>query len=590
MAPGARTGIVGALPSSAKKEIEHWEEDYAVRMKEEIIRIIRNFCTPLRQEVDERLFQHFCRITRGFLADGALLKTGHVLQAAWFPNMVFILRDIAHTVRPACAEPLNNTGSFEEQYKRLFTGPDAVLAKLQHSTLWQSQLAAIEQRIVQVDGQMGGGLTHILRHMSFVQPRFESFVGPRRKYVCLLVAIAYLLSIKAGDLRLEKAVRDRSEKALLAMTAADNFAAGLAADFAETCLEFLRIFDCHDPNPARLRSHVIDFIEQVDTLFVKGHILRDVTSCSDADPNCGQSLVSIALAQSREQRVFSYGGKEFVMWGGTTVFDCKEHLKAAASAGKDVIKRLQAEFHDEDFIVCTQAMDLRSWEAVYQRADASSHSDPQFHCALSIALLRKARILCEMLRVPYDRAAWASAVDVALARRRSLLTLRVASDMDDRIIWRLVVDEPLVTPFRDVVAFFLSCWISTGSVERGLGVDADIMDNHIGGAANELETANVYSCLTEIRLEAPDTEEALFQRGPADILLFTDLSRLWAQLWVAVKGRRFRTLFCYCAMAVPWRCHAAAMAVPWRCMAVPWRHCGAKVVPWRCRGGALAVP
>ena len=54
--------------------------------------------TNLLETEDETMLRD---AARGFLADGALLKTGHLLQANYFPNMVVIIRDIAHTVRPA---------------------------------------------------------------------------------------------------------------------------------------------------------------------------------------------------------------------------------------------------------------------------------------------------------------------------------------------------------------------------------------------------------------------------------------------------------------------------------------------------------
>ena len=79
-------------------------------------------------------------------------------------------------------------------------------------------------------------VTHIIRHISFAPHRFESFVGPRRQYVCLLNAIFLCLAGVANDIRQDRAVRDRAVTAMESMTARDIFEAGLAGDFGEICI------------------------------------------------------------------------------------------------------------------------------------------------------------------------------------------------------------------------------------------------------------------------------------------------------------------------------------------------------------------
>ena len=78
---------------------------------------------------------------------------------------------------------------------------------------------------------MGGDLKSCLRDLQYVQPRFESFVTPRRRYVCLLREMAPVLALKAGDDRIDKATRIRCEEALAKMgESKDVFVAGLAGD------------------------------------------------------------------------------------------------------------------------------------------------------------------------------------------------------------------------------------------------------------------------------------------------------------------------------------------------------------------------
>ena len=63
-----------------------------------------------------------------------------------------------------------------------------------------------------------GSIRHILRHLGYVAHRFESVSGPRRLYVCLMIAIAMLLAEIAGDTRRAAAERKRAEASLKAMT------------------------------------------------------------------------------------------------------------------------------------------------------------------------------------------------------------------------------------------------------------------------------------------------------------------------------------------------------------------------------------
>ena len=85
----------------------------------------------------------------------------------------------------------------------------------------------------------------------------ESFVTPRRRYICLLRAIEMV----AGDERLDTGVQRRANATLQAMCkSADCFIAGLAGDYGEACLEFLRYFDVRDHDPARAAGEVDAFV------------------------------------------------------------------------------------------------------------------------------------------------------------------------------------------------------------------------------------------------------------------------------------------------------------------------------------------
>ena len=106
-----------------------------------------------------------------------------------------------------------------------------------NSHIWQDQLQACQADILKSGGSLGGGVKSVLRNLAFVQPRFESEATPRRRYVCLLRAIARVLMVKACDPRSEPAVRRRAREALTAMEErSDAVMAGLAGDYSETCV------------------------------------------------------------------------------------------------------------------------------------------------------------------------------------------------------------------------------------------------------------------------------------------------------------------------------------------------------------------
>ena len=73
----------------------------------------------------------------------------------------------------------------------------------------------------------------------------------------------------AGDERVGPGVQRRANAALQAMIkSADCFIAGLAGDYGEACLEFLRYFDVHDHDPARTAGEVDAFVFTLEQLFI----------------------------------------------------------------------------------------------------------------------------------------------------------------------------------------------------------------------------------------------------------------------------------------------------------------------------------
>ena len=151
---------------------------------------------------------------------------------------------------------MEQTGNFAKQHAALFGDRHALLKDVQHARLWQARLEACQQILLRIRGsdsnRSAGSIQHILRHLGYVAHRFESVSGPRRLYVCLMIAIAMLLADIAGDLRRDAAVRKRAEASLEAMTPQHVLEAGLSGDYAEVGIRLLRTFDLRgaDRDPA----------------------------------------------------------------------------------------------------------------------------------------------------------------------------------------------------------------------------------------------------------------------------------------------------------------------------------------------------
>ena len=80
----------------------------------------------------------------------------------------FILgRDPAHAFRISVKDPLHASEKFGEQWRRLFDNKKAIIPSVQYSDQWKALLQAAQKRVLAVDGHQGGGLDHILRHLSF---------------------------------------------------------------------------------------------------------------------------------------------------------------------------------------------------------------------------------------------------------------------------------------------------------------------------------------------------------------------------------------------------------------------------------------
>jgi hypothetical protein len=193
-----------------------------------------------------------------------------------------------------------------------------------------------------------------------------------------------------------------------------------------------------------------------------------------------------------------------------------------------VLKRLAADFYEQDLYMSFEALDLHKWQTVL-----AATQDEKVRC--SIPLLRKARRLCDSLGVAWNPEKFAQVVKKAVQFRRQRLP---QGDVDNRNAWAHL----LATSFEHawmlpVVQFYVSHPDGTGDVERGLGEHARFHDSHRG--APEGQALSATEMCPEIRKEGPQTAAELFTQTEAGDLQLTDFSRQLAQLWLDTHGRRF---------------------------------------------------
>jgi hypothetical protein len=295
------------MPVGLAYDVEDYERDYAERTSQEIVKLMECLCTSPGETLDTTWFDTVLDKIVGIVVDGALLKTARYMKAGRFRNIIIIMRDPARIIRTSCRDPLHDAEVFGEQYDRLFGQRHAVLKDFMNSGMWQDQLEACQKQL-QKSGASTPGLQSVLRHLDFVQPRFESFVTPRRRYVCLIRAIAMVLAIKAGDDRLDSAVRRRAEAALKAMDKSEDcFVAGLAGDYGEVCLEFLRYFDVRDHDPARTAREVEEFKFSLQHFFVEGYVLCPEGLSEVPGLGARKTLSQIAIENMEEPLVLTCG-------------------------------------------------------------------------------------------------------------------------------------------------------------------------------------------------------------------------------------------------------------------------------------------
>ena len=558
-----RRGLLGCLDVVHGQSLAEIDEDKAKTTCLKVMDMIKAFATPQGDgEPDAQILEKFRSATRSIVVDGACQKSAEYLREMHFKNVILICRDPAHMIRIAVSTPLIRTGRFEEQHKMLFSERHALIKDIQYSHQWQARLQACQHLVLAEKGSQGG-VEHTLRHFSFAAHRWESFAGPKRQYVCLLNAILICLAGIIADQREDSSKRNRARKCLESMTPRGILEAGLAGDFSEFCMRFIRQWDVTDRDPATATSILNDFRNEMNTLFVKAYILVDpndpaskgsapvLRDTAGASGNLlkPKTLTAIAMEQCLDSVKVRVDGEVKQLWYRKSITEAKEVMAEVKSVASDVLQRLDADFSTNALYLCFEAFDLGIWNDIHQSFRIFDAEDVARETAIR-RLTDKLCHLCEALQVKSPKVgAVLRASRVALAERR-LLPASVEASMRNRIAWAEALSSAMgPSPPRDaeavlhleaVLRFYWSFRDGTGDVERALGKLTAIQKSHQGGGHGDGEISYTEACL-EVCQEGPQSEEEVAMRSQSEggPLLLTAFSKHCAQMWLALFGRRF---------------------------------------------------
>ncbi len=314
-------------------------------------------------------------------------------------------------------------------------------------------------------------------------------------------------------------------------------------------VRFLRKFDVSDRDPSQSCRELADFACSLRRLFVEGYILCDGGGVELPGIGLGKTICQIAMEQCSDMRTFQYGDKVKTLWSKTSRQECEVSLAAIGSVVKDVLARLEADFHHNDLYLSLETMDLEAWRSALHASAASRGQPPAPEGRTLAGLRRKARRLCEALGLAYTFEAWLEVVQTALEHVklvRQEMDLKKGDRVDNRMVWFRALSAQargVETGFGSwtwvapLIQFYLSVMDGTGAIERGLGRHADFLAAHVG--APEGGGVSASEACFEVCREGPQTEQEMFTKGPGDVLLLTDFSRQCASLWLVLHGRRF---------------------------------------------------
>lgn len=281
LARGARlpftTGGVLGVVTFTVDSLEEAQEDHAVVAAGQLEQLFKDFCTPLGGTVDSELFDHLVAHVRVLAADGgaAERKALLTLVSRLCPNVILLIRDMAHAARIAAKTPLHNDATFGAIWEELFNKEHALVADFQHSDKLKALLQTVQKdgvRIPALPGQAQPAMDTVLKHLSFAKQRFDSFAVPAAKLAALLMPVATVLAHVSCDGRVQSIKRARAADMLKALTPRFCMALGLSADFGLLVADFIRTWDKASHDIANSTRELAEFSQQMTAVFKEAFV------------------------------------------------------------------------------------------------------------------------------------------------------------------------------------------------------------------------------------------------------------------------------------------------------------------------------
>ena len=552
---GSVGGILGVLYRGGRGKsavLDEMSDDYSRRMSESVVQSVRRLCTSSSGELDQSSFDTICQKVRMGVADGAasVQKALEFLASGRFPGMLACVRDMSHKVRIATGDPLLADDRFSAWWDDVFGERHALVPDIQNSDAWAEKLELCQKVLLEADeGVRECGCVTVQRTMSFAKQRFDSYASPQMKFCVLFVALAMLLAYQASDPRVKSEVRARASRRLEQMPHY-VLPAGLSATYSAEALEFVRIFDTVDHDPALSWSQAREWRRRMDILFVEGH----VWACGSEVDGAEKTPLGIIWQQARSAKPIFYGNKVVHLFSRAS----PEHRRSLLDSIQHVIKhmgdRMDVDFDIRRPEIALTAMDINRWDHCLQERRAGRH-DP-------MALLQShARTMFGHWQLDAGRGVRELEGCAILLLRQERERRKAKTYLDNRVLWARTLEASFlkdVSSFGrmhvlpDMVVIYLAAMDGTGNVERNLGSLLQVLEAHSGPLSEDGEVA---AALTELLVDGPLDESGLAIRPDAcgsvgvgsdgvqdvDILLQpTDLTREFALEWVEANGRRFR--------------------------------------------------
>jgi len=555
---GSVSGVLMVLHRGGTASTAHLDDmsdDYSRRMSESVVLAVRRLCTLPSGDLDQDAFDTICKHIRAGVADGAapVQKALAFLASGAFANMLACVRDMSHKVRIATGDSLLADDGFQAWWNDVFGDRHALVPDIQNSEAWTEKLILCQKLLLGADeGVRESGCWTVQRTISFAKQRFDSYASPQLKFCVLLVAIAMLLAYQASDTRVKTDARSRAQRRLEQMP---HFVlpAGLSATFSAEALEFVRIFDVADHDPALSWSQARTWRARIQSLFVDGHLWADVGSDEEKTP------LHIVWGQAKSAKPIFYGDKVVHLFRQPS----RERL-ASLSGGLHVVvrhmfDRLDVDFHIERPEVAFTAMDIDRWDQALKDRRDGSHAKHDL-------LQSHAKIMFKHWHLNADRGVRELEGCAIMLLRDERERRSAGQYLDNRTLWARTLEASFLTRVSslgscslrmmpDLVPIYLSFMDGTGQVERNLGSLLQVLEAHSGPLS---EDGDMASALTEVLLDGPEDESGLAIRPNVEVgsgssgdaghalqdvtvlLQPTDLTREFAQQWLESHGRRFR--------------------------------------------------